>query len=41
MWSFRLVFYDDGFHSRSRGVVVLVRSVCTLMDEDKRLLKAS
>ena len=36
MWSFRLVFWDCGFHSGDHGIVVFASSVCLLMDEDKR-----
>ena len=36
MWSFRLVFWDCGFHSGDHGIVVFASSVCLLMDENKR-----
>ena len=36
-----LVFCDCGFHSGSHGIVVFASSVCALIDEDKRLVKAS
>ena len=34
-------FLDCGFDSGDCGIVVLVCSICPLMDEDKRLVHAS
>ena len=34
-------FLDCGFDSGDCGIVVLVFSICPLMDEDKRLVQAS
>ena len=36
-----LVFCDCGFHSGGHEIVVLVSSVCLLMDGDKVLVQAS
>ena len=40
-WSFWLAFGDSGFCSGGCRIVVLVSSLCHLMDEGKRLVQAS